>query len=571
MRAVAGPSSPRAPGLLTAFGALSGVFLGLTIVKFGNPVILDRLIEPPSTLLEYLFQPWPVAWGYTLLAALAGLGVWAIRGRLTLPSRFALLPAVWLAWQFVAGLGTIDTRLTAVTLMHFTAGVAGFYLGLFALAKVQRMAACWAGLLVGFLVMLWTGFGQHYGGLEATREFVLGSPHFAPGHIRDSSGFAQRLVKHSDPVSVALWERLPEGTRQALATVGAGSALAGSTETNLVAALNQLIEGPSLYRADRFAGVTLSYESRGLVDQSARGDRLVRLNRLLLEDVYPAHVPSYHVISKPDWRPLAPEHLKRINSDRIFGTLLYPNTLAGALLLLGPVMGMVTWRLAGWLTPVTRSVLVGLVGYCSLACLFWSGSKAGWLIALGTLLAYGFHLPFQRSLKLALAGVVLVAGLAGFFWKFSHYFARGATSVGARFEYWSAAWKTALEHPGLGTGPGTFSVAYRKLKPPEAEMAMLTHNDYLEQASDSGWVGAVLYLGFVGGALVRLHPKCRGEPMRLAVWLGLLAWALQGLTEFGAYIPAIAWVAFWLLGWLWGQPTPQQPVLNPFDRAMPRR
>jgi hypothetical protein len=37
------------------------------------------------------------------------------------------------------------------------------------------------------------------------------------------------------------------------------------------------------------------------------------------------------------------------------------------------------------------------------------------------------------------------------------------------------------------------------------------------------------------------------------VWLGLVGWALQSFIEFGLYIPAVAWVAFGLLGWLLGQ------------------
>jgi hypothetical protein len=35
-----------------------------------------------------------------------------------------------------------------------------------------------------------------------------------------------------------------------------------------------------------------------------------------------------------------------------------------------------------------------------------------------------------------------------------------------------------------------------------------------------------------------------------AVWLGMLGWALQGFVEFGLYIPALAWPAFVMLGWL---------------------
>jgi hypothetical protein len=32
----------------------------------------------------------------------------------------------------------------------------------------------------------------------------------------------------------------------------------------------------------------------------------------------------------------------------------------------------------------------------------------------------------------------------------------------------------------------------------------------------------------------------------------LLGWSGQGLVEFGLYVPALAWPAFTLFGWLWG-------------------
>ena len=85
-------------------------------------------------------------------------------------------------------------------------------------------------------------------------------------------------------------------------------------------------------------------------------------------------------------------------------------------------------------------------------------------------------------------------------------------------------------------------------------MARLTHNDYLEQASDSGIPGFLLYTGFVGWCLVYVYRRggLRSDWVRLAVWLGLLGWALQSLVEFGLYIPAIAWPAFGFMGWLLG-------------------
>src|SRR5439155_2143972 len=110
----------------------------------------------------------------------------------------------------------------------------------------------------------------------------------------------------------------------------------------------------------------------------------------------------------------------------------------------------------------------------------------GWLLLLLQGLVLLLRLPLSRKLKIAFLAAVLIAGLAGFFVKYSGFFQKGATSVIARFDYWRAAIQTVKQRPLFGTGPGTFAIPYQKLKAPEAEMSRLVHNDYLEQASDSG-------------------------------------------------------------------------------------
>jgi O-antigen ligase len=160
--------------------------------------------------------------------------------------------------------------------------------------------------------------------------------------------------------------------------------------------------------------------------------------------------------------------------------------------------------------------------------------------------------PFARRMKILLVGVILAMGLTGFALRFAGYFQKGATSAVARSDYWRAAAQTARTHPLYGTGPGTFAIPYRELKKPESEMARLVHNDYLEQASDSGLVGAAAYLAFIARSLWagwrRLAPQ--DDWLRFSVWLGLLGWGLQSFVEFGLYIPALAWPAFALTGWL---------------------
>ena len=172
----------------------------------------------------------------------------------------------------------------------------------------------------------------------------------------------------------------------------------------------------------------------------------------------------------------------------------------------------------------------------------------------------GWQLPLPRRLKRAGLAMAIVAGLAVFGLRYAGFFERGATSVGARFDYWQAALRTALENPILGSGPGTFGIAYKAIKRPESEMSRLAHNDYLQQASDSGWPGLVIYVAFVVAALWRTRAQValgaasapRDGALRFAVWLGVLAWALQGLIEFGLYLPSLAWCAFAWLGWLVG-------------------
>src|SRR5262249_9007690 len=151
------------------------------------------------------------------------------------------------------------------------------------------------------------------------------------------------------------------------------------------------------------------------------------------------------------------------------------------------------------------------------------------------------RLPFGRRLKVLIVATVLVTGLAGFFWKYSGFFKKGATSVSARFDYWQAALQTTQDHPLFGTGPGTLVIPYQRLKRTESEMTRLVHNDYLEQATDSGLIGAVLYTSLFAWGLSWSYKRVCTDALAFAVWLGVLGWALQGFFEFGLYIPAIAW------------------------------
>ena len=417
------------------FAVLLGLVLGLTLLKFGTPVILDTMVAQPTNVYEWVLNSWPIKAGYLLLGGVAIVGFLVARWPAKAPRVIVVLPLVWLGWQFVAGTQTVDGELTRTTLQHFVACAVCFYLGLFSLNRVRNLSLFWIGLLAGFVLVVLSGLQQHFGGLEETRRY-------------------------------------------------------------------------------------------------------------------------FYLYIYPDLKDVPPEYLKKMSSDRIFATLFYPNALAGVLLLLLPGMLAVIWQTGEQrLTVAARGFLMVVLGLAALACLYWSGSKGGWLLMLLLGLIALLRLPFRQEFKILFVVAVLLVGLAGFFWKYSGFFERGATSVSARFDYWRAAVQTAKENPVFGSGQGTFSIAYKKIKKPESEMARLAHNDYLEQASDSGVVGFLAYVAWVGGSLgfVYRNVGLKGDWLKFSIWLGLLGWSLQSLVEFGLYIPALAWPAFSLFGWLLGQ------------------
>ena len=252
-----------------------------------------------------------------------------------------------------------------------------------------------------------------------------------------------------------------------------------------------------------------------------------------------------------------PVILAKFAKGRVSGTLVYPNALAQIILLLWPVALALAFGATKSLRSVVRLAAIGMTIFLGATAFFWTGSKLGWLIGIALIGLMLLRLDWPKKLKLASVAMVLVLGLGVFAVRFHHYFAAGATSAGARFDYWRAAVQTTAAHPVFGTGPGTFQRPYFKLKAAESEMARLTHNDYLEQFSDSGMPGGLTYAAWIILALAvagkKLWPK--PEPPRieshgfsLVIFVGLVGWFTQGFGEFGLFIPALAWTAFTLLG-----------------------
>jgi hypothetical protein len=439
------------------FALAFGFFLGFAIVKFGNAVILESVIQPPKTLREFWYYPWPPEWSVWVLVPLTCVAfALAISEKLKWPASRWLwaLPLIWFGWQLISATRTVDARLTAATLWQLGGCAACYFIGVFALGDRRRFQ--W--MLIGLL-----------------------------------AGFAFCLVR---------------------------------------AAEQKLFEFPQ--------------ERQFLVESSRTGWTNVAPD-LMLE------MRRDHVVISTNGVEIAnPIILAKYEKGRVYGTLFYPNALAGAVLLLFPLACVLVFDSAKKLRPIIRAAAIAVTLFLGIAGLIWTGSKSGWLIALALCGIALFRLKWSVRLKWTVLIFAMIAGLAVFGIRFKNYFERGATSIGARFDYWRAAAENSWEHPIVGSGPGTFQRPYERLKTPEAEMSRMVHNDYLEQFSDSGWIGGLSYFAWIVLMLAILARRVwkSEDKIHFAVFLGLFGWFIQGLSEFGLYIPALAWTAFTLAGCL---------------------
>ncbi|MFA6561614.1 MAG: hypothetical protein WCV00_06865 [Verrucomicrobiia bacterium] len=114
--------------------------------------------------------------------------------------------------------------------------------------------------------------------------------------IQNVEGMAARFQKGADPLSKFLMERFSTTTRRQVHNFGSNvkrhSTLSPSEalQKALVKEFNELVLGDCLYTPELFAQVRLSDATQAALKQNLRGPELVKLNRTLLEEAYPAEL-----------------------------------------------------------------------------------------------------------------------------------------------------------------------------------------------------------------------------------------------------------------------------------------
>ncbi len=268
----------------------------------------------------------------------------------------------------------------------------------------------------------------------------------------------------------------------------------------------------------------------------------------------------------------------------LMATFSEPNSfsvvpLAGSLLCLGLLLS----------AQLARQQLFLLVQLCLLlAALLMSGSRASLLALLAGILTFGWNfvgraaasdrkrsqkaggLALVVGLPLAAAtGLLLMTGWLAPSLGRVHSLISGSdtASVLMRQDVLGYGLETTLKRPLLGSGPGTFALAYQETRPfrPEFgsnQFVFLAHNDFVEIAIESGLVGFSLWLALLFVTVGRAAKFCRHGALpseAAAAAAATVALAVYSGLNFVVNLPALLFWWFAMMGLAVAIPVERHP------------
>jgi sulfate transport system permease protein len=210
------------------------------------------------------------------------------------------------------------------------------------------------------------------------------SPAFVAKDFKEMPDFLGSIKEHPDQVSAFVWEKLPEATRQKIAS---GDLADEKIQQEFIQALNVIVTGPSIYDAKLFEASGLGEKSKWYVKHRSQN---AWFNRSLLEDSFPRDIEK-----KTNWLTL----WLGITSPRAMAA--YRLTFGASLIaaLANAIFGtLLAWVLARYEFPGRRLIdamvdfpfaLPTAVAGLTLANLFHDNGWLGqWLVPLGIRGAY---------------------------------------------------------------------------------------------------------------------------------------------------------------------------------------
>ncbi len=282
---------------------------------------------------------------------------------------------------------------------------------------------------------------------------------------------------------------------------------------------------------------------------------LIGIVEYILKINYPGILAAY--LPWVDWLYLGDLHV-----PRAFSVFDYPNTLASYLvMILGLNLGLI---FAGQ-RPIEKAkqplwfrYALGANLLLTLMCLFASGSRNGYLVAILLLLVGFVGARTNRWVRLlGLAGFTIIVfttlrfGLAGRALSWSW------VTDDPRVHVWGLAMKMIRDRPLVGYGLGNYKLLYNGEVPGYSYIAH-AHSFWLTLASEAGLpvmllftaaVGLIVYRGYRALLSVKGHPSYYSVFMGYHLsFLAILLFSLVDITLFEARVNLLAWLSLAVIG-----------------------
>ena len=216
--------------------------------------------------------------------------------------------------------------------------------------------------------------------------------------------------------------------------------------------------------------------------------------------------------------------------DPFEGTLLFePLGYANAAGVLAAIGVVISCGLAASARTLAMAVVRALPLAILVPTLVLSESRGAWAalaIALGAFTALRLRLTrVEASVLMA----VLVIGGGFLIWEL------GSRSYGDRPSYWRVAWDDYQDNPVLGSGAGTYFLAWGETVAPSGGTALDAHNLYLESLAELGPVG----LGLIAAALCMPLYALRRGGLTSVAGAGYLALLAHAGVDWDWEMPAV--------------------------------
>jgi O-antigen ligase len=271
-----------------------------------------------------------------------------------------------------------------------------------------------------------------------------------------------------------------------------------------------------------------------------------------------AGMAAYQRFVDPKWIMMG-----RTQAEQFFGRSAgmfgIPNSLAALVELVLPACLLLLLQRS---TGLLARIFCGWLAALLLFALVLTGSRGGWISLSLVLLLW--PLLGGRNWRWRVGGAAAVLGLVSVSLALLYRFStqvhnRMQPFLDGQFELsrplvWRGALRIWRDHVWLGSGAASFNVLFEQVRPRGfLNEPQWTHNDYLNTLGDYGVAGLILWVAAGAGLLwlgwravqqaraqATVAPLLESGPVRLGLWLGLVAYALHLAVDFHTKIPALA-------------------------------